>query len=101
MRKSPCGLPSAECWPRPCALPPWLGWRYYHSPYLQAGVTFAEAVRQRIGFSAIGNLPAGQAERHWPTFGIDERVDFTRKPAAGTSHATIVSIPLFPVAACW
>ena len=64
-------------------------------------VAFAEVFRQRIGFSAIGNLPAGQAERYGPTFGIDERVDFARKPAAGTSHATIVSIPLFPVAACW
>lgn len=30
-----------------------------------------------------------------------ERVDFARKPAAGTSHASIVSIPFFPVAACW
>jgi hypothetical protein len=27
-------------------------------------------------------------------------VDFAREPAAGTSHATIVSIPFFPVAAC-
>jgi hypothetical protein len=27
-------------------------------------------------------------------------VDFAREPTAGTSHATIVSIPFFPVAAC-
>lgn len=63
-------------------------------------ITFAEVVRQRIGFSAVGNLAAGQTERDWTTFGIDERVDFAREPTAGTSHATIVSIPFFPVAAC-
>ena len=63
-------------------------------------ITFAEVVCQRIGFSAVSNLAAGQTERDWPTFGIDERVDFAREPAAGTSHATIVSIPFFPVAAC-
>ena len=63
-------------------------------------ITFAEVVCQCIGFSAVSNLAAGQTERDWPTFGIDERVDFAREPAAGTSHATIVSIPFFPVAAC-
>ncbi|SBW12941.1 hypothetical protein KL86APRO_30432 [uncultured Alphaproteobacteria bacterium] len=40
-------------------------------------------------------------EGNGATFGVDEGMDFACKPAAGTSHAAIVSIPLFPVAACW
>lgn len=63
-------------------------------------ITFAKVTRQCIRCSAVGNLAAGQTERDWTTFGIDERVDFASEPTAGTSHATIVSIPLFPVAAC-
>lgn len=63
-------------------------------------VTFAEVVGQRIGLGAVGDLAAGQPQVDGATFGIDERVDFARKPAAGMSHATIVSIPFFPVAAC-
>jgi hypothetical protein len=28
-------------------------------------------------------------------------MELAGEPATGTSHAAIVSIPLFPVAACW
>ena len=63
-------------------------------------ISFTQFVRQRVGLGAVGDLTTGQTKRGWPTFGIDERVDFAREPAAGTSHATIVSIPFFPVAAC-
>jgi IS5 family transposase len=33
--------------------------------------------------------------------GVNERVDLAGQAAAGTSHPAIVSIPFFPVAACW
>ncbi|VTZ64365.1 conserved hypothetical protein [Sinorhizobium medicae] len=56
---------------------------------------------QRVGLGAVGDLLASQTEADGATFGIDERVDFAREPATGTSHAAIVSIPLFPVTACW
>jgi hypothetical protein len=46
-------------------------------------------------------LSGGQDEIDRPPLGIDERVDFGREAAAGTSHATIVMAPLFAVAACW
>lgn len=64
-------------------------------------VALAEVFGQCVGLSAIGNLAAGQAKVDGSAFRIDKRVDFAREPATGTSHATIVCIPLFPVAACW
>lgn len=67
----------------------------------QQDVPLAKLIRQRVGFGTIGDLSTSQTQIDRATFGIDERVDFARKPAAGTSHATIVSIPFFPVAACW
>ena len=67
----------------------------------QQDISLTEFVRQRIGLGAVGDLPTGQTEADGAALGVDERVDFARKPATGTSHATIVSSPLFPVAACW
>lgn len=64
-------------------------------------VTLAEVIGQRVGLGTIGNLAAGQAKVDGSAFRIDKRVDFAREPTTGTSHATIVCIPLFPVAACW
>ncbi len=67
----------------------------------QQDVALAEIVRQGIGLGAVGDLPSGQAKLDGTTFGVDERMDLAREPATRTSHASIVSIPLFPVAACW
>src|SRR5690606_13320732 len=58
----------------------------------QEDAPFAKLIRQRVSFGTVGNLSASQTQIDRATFGIDERVDFARKPAAGTSHATIVSI---------
>src|SRR5690606_14638963 len=67
----------------------------------QQDVAFAKAVDQHFGLGAVGHLTGGQVEGDGTAFGIDERVDLAGEPATGTSHAAIVSIPLFPVAACW
>lgn len=66
----------------------------------QQDISFTQFVRQRVGLGTVGDLPTGQTKVDGATFGIDERVDFARKSAAGTSHAAIISIPFFPVAAC-
>jgi len=42
----------------------------------------------------------GQAEPDRETLRIDDRVDFGREPASGATE-TMISIPLFAVAACW
>ncbi len=57
--------------------------------------TSANVVGQRIGLGTVCDLTAGQPWVDGTTFGIDERVDFAREPAAGTSHAAIVLVPLF------
>ena len=66
----------------------------------QQDVPFAERFHQGISFGAVSDLAPGQAQIDRTSIGVDERVDLARKPATGTSHATIVSIPFFPVAAC-
>ena len=45
-------------------------------------------------------LPSGQAEPDREALRIDDRVDFGREPASGATE-TMISIPLFAVAACW
>lgn len=67
----------------------------------QQDISLVELVRQRVSLGAVGDLAAGQTEGNGTPFRVDERVDFACKPAAGTSHASVVSIPFFPVAACW
>jgi hypothetical protein len=64
-------------------------------------ITFAERLDQGFSFLAVGNLASCQAEVDGATFRIDERVDLAGEPATGTSHATIVSTPFFPVAPFW
>lgn len=98
MSLSGCSL--AGCWPKPFAWRPWLEWRWY--PLVgQQDVSLAKLVGQRVSLAAVGDLSTGQAQGDGAPFGIDERMDLARKPAAGMSHAAIVAIPLFPVAACW
>jgi hypothetical protein len=60
-----------------------------------------DAFNETLGPRAIGNLSAGQAKIDRAALCINKCVDFAREAAAGTSHATIVGIPLFPVAPCW
>ncbi len=67
----------------------------------QQDVALAEAVCQRVGLGAVGDLARGQAEVDGAACRIDEGMDLAGKAPARTSHAAIVCIPLFPVAACW
>lgn len=66
----------------------------------QQHIAFSQGLVQGLGFGAVGNLAAGQAQEDGAALRIDEGMDFAGETAAGTSHATIVSSPLFPVAAC-
>ena len=45
-------------------------------------------------------LTGGQAKPDREALRIDDRVDFGREPASGATE-TMISIPLFAVAACW
>lgn len=49
---------------------------------------------------AVVALPSGQGQSDREALPIDDRVDFGRKPASGTTKS-VISIPLFAVAACW
>ncbi|SCZ20666.1 hypothetical protein SAMN03080610_00168 [Afifella marina DSM 2698] len=51
------------------------------------------------GLSVMG-LSCGQAKPDREALRIDDRVDFGREPASGTTE-TMISIPLFAFAACW
>lgn len=50
--------------------------------------------------AAIMGLACCECEADRSTIGSDNCVDFGGQAATGTSHAAIVLIPLFPVAAC-
>jgi hypothetical protein len=57
-------------------------------------------VEQFVGDLPIVRLPRRQAEPDRESLRIDDRVDFCRETAAGATE-TMISIPLFAVAACW
>jgi len=57
-------------------------------------------VEQFVGSLAIMALPSGQAQPDREALPIDNRVDFGREATSGTTE-TMISIPLFAVAACW
>lgn len=59
-----------------------------------------KVVEQIVRDLAIMCLPSGQAEPDREALRIDDRVDFGREPTSGTTE-TMISIPLFAVAACW
>jgi len=59
-----------------------------------------EMIEQFIGNLTIMCLASGQAEPDREPLHIDDRVDFGREPASGATE-TMISIPLFTVAACW
>ncbi len=57
-------------------------------------------VEQRVCDLPVMSLASGQAETDREPLRIDDRVDFGRKSASGATE-TMISIPLFAVAACW
>lgn len=57
-------------------------------------------VEQAVSSLTVMALPGGQAQSDWETLPIDDRVDFGREPTSGATE-TMISIPLFAVAACW
>ncbi|KQN07973.1 hypothetical protein ASE85_17225 [Sphingobium sp. Leaf26] len=57
-------------------------------------------VEQIVGSLSVMGLPNGQAQPDREALPIDDRMDFGREPASGTTE-TMISIPLFAVAACW
>ena len=59
-----------------------------------------KVVEQIVRDLAIMCLPSGQAEPDREALRIDDRVDFGRESASGATE-TMISIPLFAVAACW
>jgi hypothetical protein len=59
-----------------------------------------DMLEQVVGSLAVMALPSGQAQPDRETLPVDDRVDFGREPAPGTTEA-MISIPLFAVAACW
>lgn len=50
---------------------------------------------------AVRSLSGCQLERNRETVGIDDGVDFGRKPAAGAAHAITSTAFFSPLAACW
>ena len=57
-------------------------------------------IEQIVSGLAVMGLTSGQAQPDRETSRIDDRVDFGREPTSGTTE-TMISIPLFAVAACW
>lgn len=62
---------------------------------------FLDTSHEAFSLRAVRNLAARQAKIDRTAFRINSCVDFACEAATGTSHATIVGIPLFPVAPCW
>ena len=57
-------------------------------------------IEQFISGLPIMALTCGQAQPDREALPIDNRVDFGRESASGATE-TMISIPLFAVAACW
>ncbi len=60
---------------------------------------WAEMVEQYVSDLPVMRLPSRQAEPDREPLRINDRVDFGREAASGTTE-TMISIPLFAVAAC-
>lgn len=65
----------------------------------QHGSMRTEMVEQPVSGLTIMCLTRSQAEPDREPLSIDDRVDFGREAASGTTE-TMISIPLFAVAAC-
>lgn len=48
---------------------------------------FGHGLEQRLGFLAVVDLAAGQAQSNGTTVSVNEGVDLAREPASETSHA--------------
>ena len=59
-----------------------------------------EAIEQAESGGSVMGLPRCQAEPDREPLGVDNRVDLSRETASGATE-TMISIPLFAVAACW
>jgi len=59
-----------------------------------------ERAEHVLGALAVVGLTLGQLQRDRETAGVDKGVDFGRKPAAGTAHATTSAAFFSPLAAC-
>ncbi|KRE08895.1 hypothetical protein ASE61_04935 [Bosea sp. Root670] len=57
-------------------------------------------IEQIVGSLNVMTLPSGKAQPDGEALPVDNRVDFGRDPASGATE-TMISIPLFTVAACW
>ncbi|GGC16183.1 hypothetical protein GCM10011494_38860 [Novosphingobium endophyticum] len=56
-------------------------------------------VKQSVSRLPVVPLSSGQAQSDREALPVDNRVDFGREPASGATE-TMISIPLFAVAAC-
>ena len=59
-----------------------------------------DVVEQIVGSLSVVALPGGQAQPDREALPVDNRMDFGREAASGATE-TMISIPLFAVAACW
>ena len=57
-------------------------------------------IEQVVSVLAVVGLTSGQAQPDREALPVNDRVDFGREPAPGATE-TMISIPLFAVAACW
>lgn len=60
----------------------------------------AEMVEQLVSDLAVMRLASGQPKPDREALRVDDGVDFGREPAARATE-TVISTPLFAVAACW
>jgi hypothetical protein len=59
----------------------------------------AQAIEQRVGGRCVVGVACGEAEPNRQSLGIDKGVDLGRQAAARATE-TMISTPLFAVAAC-
>jgi hypothetical protein len=59
-----------------------------------------KVVEQGVGSLLVMRLPSCQAEPDREALRVNDRVDLGCEPASGATE-TVISIPLFAVAACW
>ena len=59
----------------------------------------AQAIEQPVGCGRVMGVACGETEPDRQPFRIDERMDLGRQPAARATE-TMISTPLFAVAAC-
>ena len=61
---------------------------------------WTQAIEQRVCSGCVMGIACGEAEPDRQSFGIDKRMDFGCQPAPRATE-TMISTPLFAVAACW